>query len=271
MTSLKSKYDVAGKVIVVTGGASGFGADLARKLAKRSPKSLVLVDVQEELGKGVAAELSKQGCSAHFRKVDLSKMDEVKEMVLGTVRDFGGLDVLVNNAGIGDDSWPRSVDNLDTSVSPDAAVRMTMINYHAVVYATELAIIEAKKRGTKLVVVNTASMAGLIPQKEPIYASGKAAVIHFTRCLGDLAPAVRVNVVLPNAAPTPIFLRGLGSDFAKMMEKHMVTIDAVTEAMVRAIEDESMAGQTIRVVPRGTDVYDHRTGKTTAIAQWGKL
>jgi hypothetical protein len=52
----------------------------------------------------------------------------------------------------------------------------------------------------------------------------------------------------------------------------MVTIDAVTEAMVVAIENEGMAGQTIRVVPRGTDVYDHRTGKTVKIGEYqGRL
>lgn len=120
---------------------------------------------------------------------------------------------------------------------------MTTINYLALAYATELAIIESRKRGTKLVVVNVASVAGLIPQKEPLYASGKSAVIHFTRCLADLAPTIRVNVVLPNAAPTPLFNSGGGSAFNEMMKAHMVTIDAVTEAMVVAIENEAMAGK----------------------------
>ena len=102
--------------------------------------------------------------------------------------------------------------------SPASWIRMNQINVSAVMFATELAIIAAKKRGSKLVVVNVASMAGLIPQREPTYAAGKSAVIHFARCLADLAPKVRVNTVLPNAAPTPLFLSGGGSGFNEMMK-----------------------------------------------------
>ncbi|KAI9006762.1 hypothetical protein DFJ74DRAFT_376289 [Hyaloraphidium curvatum] len=250
MSAIKSEYPVQGKVVLITGGASGFGADLANKIASRKPAVLVLADIQAELGQKVAGELSaKHGVKVVSRRVDLSDLAQVKEMVVGTIKEFGGLDVLVNNAGIADGSWPKAVDKGDFNVPPDSFVRMTTINYSALVYATELAIVGAKKSGKKLVVVNVASVAGLIPQKEPIYASGKAAVIHFTRCLADLAPAVRVNVVLPNAAPTPLFMQGTGSEFHKMMQNHMVTIDAVSEAMLRA-DCQGRAARDGRVGPQ---------------------
>lgn len=123
----------------------------------------------------------------------------------------------------GDASWPKAIDALDTSAPSSSWVRMTMINYCAPIYATELAVVHSKKKGNKLVVVNVASVAGLIPQKEPIYASGKAGLIHFSRCLGYLAPQVRVNNVLPNAAPTPLFLSGTDKEFLEMMKSNMVS------------------------------------------------
>lgn len=97
MSSLPSKYDVSGKIVLITGAASGFGLDLAKKIAAKKPSVLISVDVQKELGEKTAAEISREfGVRTVFKRVDLSQMDEVREMVLGTVKEFGGIDVLVN-------------------------------------------------------------------------------------------------------------------------------------------------------------------------------
>lgn len=124
--SYKSKYDVSGKVVIITGGASwvfsqrslsahsvstelhlspllnsGFGANLAPKLASRKPRVLILVDVQKELGEKVAKEVgAEHNVKTVFKRVDLSNMEEVKGMVNSTVEEYGQLDVR-NEATVG--------------------------------------------------------------------------------------------------------------------------------------------------------------------------
>ncbi|KAJ3340795.1 hypothetical protein HDU93_006283 [Gonapodya sp. JEL0774] len=263
----KAIFDVRGKVCIVTGGASGFGLNLSEKLAQKGGH-IVVVDVQEAAGKKVAADIAKKfGVKTSFIRIDLAQPHSVKSLIDSVLKEFGSFDVLVNNAGIADGDWARATEAQDENAKPDHFIRMTNINFISLCYATELAIVHWKRVGKKGVVVNTASMAGLIPQKEPLYAAGKAAVIHFTRCMDQYAPQIRVNAVLPNASPTPLFLNGFdsNSEFHRMMQQHLVTIDQVTDAMMRAIEDESLAARVIRSIPRGNDLYDYRTGKATPL------
>jgi 3-oxoacyl-[acyl-carrier protein] reductase len=126
---------------------------------------------------------------------------------------------------------------------------MNAICYHALVYASELAVVCSQKNGNNLVICNVASMAGILPQKEPIYASTKAAVIHFSRSMADVFPGkVRTNCVCPNAAQTGFGTSAdttgtkANAEFAKLMEQFIVPVDAVTDAMLRSIEDESLSG-----------------------------
>ncbi|KAI9024252.1 hypothetical protein DFJ74DRAFT_75267 [Hyaloraphidium curvatum] len=264
------------KVVLITGAASGFGRRLAEKVAARGPRALVLADIDGAAGEEFAGELKGKGVNARFVKVDLAEMDQVKAMVVGVLKNEGGIDVLVNNAGYGDSTFNRAVERGDVDFPPDRWIKMTQVNYFALVYATQIACAAARKSDRPLVVVSTASMAGILPQPEPVYSSGKAAVIHFTRSLASLAPLVRAAAVCPNAAETGFMAASYDGDemkgFAEAMKPNMVTVDSVSDALLRCIEETKLAGQIVRIVPRGTDVWDPRTGKTTPIDKFsGRL
>src|SRR5262245_56069796 len=90
---------VKGKVAIVTGASSGIGRAAAERLAEEGA-SVVVSDVDEKLGKEVAKGIEKAGGKAIFIKTDVSKEANAKKLVAATVKAFGKVDVLVNNAGI---------------------------------------------------------------------------------------------------------------------------------------------------------------------------
>ena len=88
--------ELAGKVAIVTGGASGLGEGLARRFAAEGAKVLI-ADVDRDGGAALAADI---GANAHFVEADVSDMDQVSGLVTTAVDRFGGLHVMVNNAGV---------------------------------------------------------------------------------------------------------------------------------------------------------------------------
>ena len=88
--------ELAGKVAIVTGGASGIGAGIVEKLLAEGAR-VVIADVERDRGEDLAATL---GADAAFRLTDVSDPGQVDALVAGAVETFGGLDVMVNNAGV---------------------------------------------------------------------------------------------------------------------------------------------------------------------------
>ncbi|KAJ3319994.1 hypothetical protein HDU93_003620, partial [Gonapodya sp. JEL0774] len=269
---------LARKVCLVTGGASGFGAALAEKLAKAvSPFSasfhktnptnlkrvlavqnyfrvqikgaiVAIADRNEELGRKLVREFEEKYAGEldvgffMFIKVDLAKLDDVKRMVDAVVRRYGTIDVLVNNAGIGDgDAYIRRGDS-------QRWVETININLNAVIYASQLVINEVWKQPEHQnrggVIVNTASMAAFISERtQPVYAATKAAVVGFTRSLSTSAKLhnIRVNCVCPAASPTPLFLSGANHPrnterYAQFQKDGLIVpIDLVADALLYAI------------------------------------
>ncbi|KXS15460.1 NAD(P)-binding protein [Gonapodya prolifera JEL478] len=293
---------IARRVCLVTGGASGFGAALAEKLARAvgcfhnaagdiisythtvsvlKGAIVAVADRNEELGRKLVQEFEEKYAGELdigffvFIKVDLSKLDEVKRMVDAVVRRYGTIDILVNNAGIGDgDTWFLRGDS-------QRWVDTFGVNTHAAIYATQLVINEIWKKPEHQnrggVVVNTASMAAFdVEATQPVYGATKAAVVAFTRSLASLAKShnIRVNCVCPAASPTPLFLGGMNhprlkESFAKYQkEGWIVPVDLVAEALLYGIVETTLAGAVIRVVPKnGIELYDYKTSKAVK-AEW---
>ncbi|KXS09117.1 NAD(P)-binding protein [Gonapodya prolifera JEL478] len=269
---------IARRVCLVTGGASGFGAALAEKLA-RAGAIVAIADRNEELGRKLVQEFEERYAGEldigffMFIKVDLSKLDEVKRMVDAVVRRYGTIDVLVNNAGIGDgDTWFQQGNS-------QRWVETFGVNIHAAIYATQLVINEIWKQPERQnrggVVVNTASMAAFDPPA-PVYGATKAAVVAFTRALASLAKShnIRVNCVCPAASPTPLLLSGMNQPQLKeTYEKFLkggwtVPVDLVAEGLLYAIVDTTLAGAVIRVLPKnGIELYDYKISKGVK-AEW---
>ena len=194
-----------GKVALVTGAASGFGEAIARRFAAEGAR-VVVADVNEGAGKAVAAAIESAGGEALFARTDVSDSEEVKRSVESAVQRFGGLDVLVNNAGYSHRMMP--LEQL-----PEADFdRLFAVNVRGVFLGCKHAIPVLRQRGGG-VIVNTASIGARRPRPNvTAYNATKGAVLTLTRGLAfELAPSrIRVNAVNPVAADTGFMKTALG-------------------------------------------------------------
>lgn len=187
--------ELSGKVAVVTGGASGIGRATA-ELFVREGASVVIADVAEE-GEMLASEL---GDSVAFRRTDVSDADDVQGLVDFAVATFGGLDVMVNNAGISSSFRRFLRDDLRDFD------RVMAVNLFGVIIGTQRAGRHMADHGGGSI-INTSSIGGLTGGGPPIaYRTSKAAIVQFSRMVAvDLAEfGIRVNCIAPGHIPTGI-------------------------------------------------------------------
>lgn len=188
--------ELAGKVAIVTGGASGIGRATAELFVAEGAR-VVIADVDEEHGEGLAATL---GPSAVFQRTDVAEADAVQALVDRAVTHFGGLHVMFNNAGI-PSSFARLLDN-DLADFP----RVMAVNLFGVMLGTQRAARHMAEHGGGSI-VNTTSIAALSGGAGPIaYRVSKAAVVQFSRSAAiDLADhGIRVNCIAPGHIVTGI-------------------------------------------------------------------
>ncbi len=189
-----------GKIAIVTGGASGIGAAFARRLHAEGG-SVLIADLDAEKGEALAAELGER---AAFRSVDVADADALVALADATVARFGGIDILYNNAGIG-----------NYGLTPDMPVeqwrRCLAVNLDAVFYGCRAVIPHMRARGGGAI-VNTASASGLAADYGfTAYNAAKAGVINYTRCLAidHAKDGIRANSVCPGPVDTPILTSGV--------------------------------------------------------------
>jgi NAD(P)-dependent dehydrogenase (short-subunit alcohol dehydrogenase family) len=187
-----------GRVALVTGGASGIGKATAKRIAAEGG-SVVIADVQDETGAAVAAEIEQSGGAATYVHLDVTDEQDWSRAIASTLEKFGGLDVLVNNAGIGD-TEPLEVTTVDTW---NKVVAVTQTS----VFLGMKAAADALKQSDHGSVVNISSMYGIVGSGvSPAYHAAKGAVRLLTKttALGWAAEGVRVNSVHPGYIDTPI-------------------------------------------------------------------
>jgi NAD(P)-dependent dehydrogenase (short-subunit alcohol dehydrogenase family) len=188
--------ELDGKVAVVTGGAGGIGRRIVEQFVAEGAQVLI-ADVDEGRGEELATEL---GAAAAFQRTDVGVADETQRAVDVAVERFGGLHVMVNNAGI---SGPRRRFLDDDLADFEAQMR---VNVYGVMVGCQRAGRVMAEQGSGSI-INTTSIGGINAGGGLItYRATKAAVIHMTRCIAiDLAQhGVRVNCVAPAHIPTDI-------------------------------------------------------------------
>ncbi len=202
----------AGKVVLVTGSTTGIGEACAHAFAESGAK--VMVSGRDEpRGRAVAAALRSAGGSAEFAKVDLRAAGACERLVADTIQRLGGLDVLVNNAGI-----LYTANALDTS--NEQWLDTMAVNVNALFYLSRAAVRHMKAAG-KGVIVNIASEWGLNGEANHVaYCASKGAVIQITRCmaLDHARDNIRVNSVCPGEIHTRMvddILAKRGGDLAQ--------------------------------------------------------
>lgn len=180
-------YDVRGKTIVITGAAQGIGRATA-ELAASKGANLALYDRLDDVLSKTASEILKNhpAIKVVHKALDLTDLANVRAML----EHAGDYDVVCNIAGMFDSDGQF----MSTATEFERWKRMHDLNTTSLAYANQIAIAHFKAKGKKGAIVNIGSTAGLAPVPfMPIYAAGKSFVIHLSRCLGDLAPQIRVN------------------------------------------------------------------------------
>ena len=190
--------DLLGKISIVTGGAMGIGREIALRLA-RDGSDVAIVDIERAPAEEVTKEIQSMGRKSRFFEGDVARWDQVKAMVDGVLKDFKGVDILINNAGIVGPVvpvWEYGVEDWD---------RVMEINMKGIFLCCKavMPLMLKQKRGR---VVNIASIAGKEGNpRMSAYSSSKAAVIAFTKSLAK--EVAQQNILVHCIAPALIETR----------------------------------------------------------------
>jgi len=181
---------LAGKVAIVTGAGGGFGEGIAREFVNQGAKGIV-ADLSGDAARRVLEEL---GPSAAAIQGDVSKADDVKAMVHAAQQVFGGLDIVVNNAGTTHRNQPM------LNVDEDTFDRVYAVNVKSIYWMSQFAIPVLRAQGRGGSIINISSTAGIRPRPGLVWYNGtKGAVNTMTQCMAlELAPDnIRVNAICP--------------------------------------------------------------------------
>ena len=216
------------KVVIVTAAASGIGLAAARRFAKEGA-ILALCDIDFETLKEQGEALGLPQTRLHLWRVDVSKPAEIEGLVSDTVARFGGLDVLVNNAGVGAFGYV-------TEITPEVWDRVIATTLSSVFYASRAALPHlVERRGN---IVNTASISGLAADVGfAAYNAAKGGVVNLTRAMAidHASDGIRVNALCPGVVEAGSTGWMLGND--KLMQEFANRVP-----MGRMAQPDEMAG-----------------------------
>ena len=202
MTTDSIQISLAGKVALITGSARGLGAEMAQTLA-RAGATVMITDILEDLGKACASDIEKAGGRAAFLPHNVTNEADWERVIAETVTTFGGLDIVVNNAGI-------EICALFENTSLEDFQRILDINVSGVFLGLKHACKAMKPggiAGNGGSIINLSSVAGLRGYSGlGAYCGSKGAVKLLTKAaaveFGQLKYGIRVNSIHPGLIPT---------------------------------------------------------------------
>ena len=207
------------KTAIVTGAGSGFGEGIAKRFAQEGCKVLVN-DLNPQGGERVVAEIRAAGGQAHFVQADVSKDADVKRLIEGCLDHFGGLHIIVNNAGTTHRNRPM------LEVSEEEFDRIYAVNVKSLFLTARHAVphFRAQKSGCFITIAST---AGVRPRPGLTWYNGsKGAAITTSRSMAaELGPDnIRVNVINPVAGETALLAQFMGEDTPERRAKFIATV-----------------------------------------------
>lgn len=252
LLDLQRLFNLSGQVAIVTGAAQGMGEAMARYLAGAGAR-VAVADLRSEGAEAVAAAIRDKGGEARAFSVDMADKDAVVALVRAAHADLGGLDVLVNNAGVQDRAYIQ-----DTSA---AFWDQTMgVNLRGPFIATREAVALMRADGTCGRIVNIASNSAFHATAPSLlaYSTSKAALAGLTRAtaIEVVGDGIRVNAVCPGNTATPGQLTATGPAFSPE------TIAAFMPPLGRQGRPEDIAAA---VLFFATDASAFITGQTLVV------
>ncbi len=248
--------DINGASAIVTGGASGIGAGVARQLAAKGAK-VVVADLNAENGATLADEIG-----GVFAPVDVTKTEQI-EAAIAQAEELGPVRVLVNSAGIG---WAQRTVGRDGEFSSAADLgaftKVIAINLIGTfdcirLVGTAMSRTEPTATGERGAIVNMASAAAFDGQiGQAAYSASKGGIVGMTLPVArDLAAVgIRVNTVAPGLIDTPIYGEGAGADAFKaklgesvLFPKRLGVPDELASMVIECLTNSYMNAETVRV------------------------
>lgn len=201
-------------VALVTGASSGIGRSAAIALARNGYDVAINYSRSEDAAKVTAREAEAAGAKTILCRCDVSEDAEVRAMLACVEKEFGRLDVLINNAGTTVDTPPAHFEEMTV----EAWNRVFSVNVLGVFLVTRAAV-PLLRQSPDACIVNTCSIAGLRPSAQPLpYAASKAAVANLTKTLANaLGPRIRVNAVAPGWIEGEWMKRTLAENYEGLM------------------------------------------------------
>lgn len=234
-----------GKISIVTGAGSGVGRASALRFAEEGA-SVVVADIDHDHAKETVRQIESAGGTAIAVGTDVSDEQQVQAMIAAAVDQYGRLDILFNNVGI---PTPRLGMTFEDHSLEDFN-RLVAVNLGGVFLGCKYAVLQFKKQESGGVILNTASVAGLVGWGGTVYGATKGGVIQLTRGVAiEAAPfGIRVNAICPAAMPLTGFMAAGGLQVDA--EQQAAIADAVggQHPLGRAITAEDCAEAALYLV-----------------------
>lgn len=234
------------KTAIVTGGSRGIGAAIVSFLALEGYNVVLNYNKSEEIAKKLQEEFTSNGYSVEIFKADVSKREEVINLVEFTLKKFGNIDILINNAGI-------SQTKLFTDITDEDWQNMIGTNLNSVFYMSQ----EVSKNmihNKKGCIINISSIWGLVGSScEVHYSVAKAGVDAMTKALAkELGPSgIRVNSIAPGIIDTDMNKYLTDKEIVEIEEEiplgKIGKVQDISKCVKWLIEDEYTTGQVISI------------------------
>jgi NAD(P)-dependent dehydrogenase (short-subunit alcohol dehydrogenase family) len=245
--------DVAGKVVLVTGGGSGIGKAMCRAFSAHGARAVVVADLNEKAAKAVADKIGGLGL-----KCDVSVEADVRHAVEVATKHYGPVELMCSNAGIFFGDGP---DGMATSQTNDRWQRMWEVNLMAHVYAARAVLPAMIARGDGYL-LHTVSAAGLLSQiGDAVYSTTKHAAIGFAESLaithGD--QGIKVSVLCPQGVATPMLA---GIEQSPQAGDGILAPEVVADSVIEGLRSESFL-----ILPH-PQVLTYMQRKTADYGRW---
>ncbi|XP_050345168.1 alcohol dehydrogenase 1-like [Nymphalis io] len=222
--------DLRNKVVFITGGSVGIGAKVVEFLLEENVKHVTNLDIAEDKGIALQNELNKKygANKVKFIKGDVTNEDDLFGAYRTTIKDYGYIDIVINNAGIMNDSKDKFKKEIEVNVTALVASTLKAVD-----------VMRKDEGGKGGVVMNMSSIAALYQDPlVPIYFGTKSAVLQFSNCLGlpeyYNRTGVRVLTICFGATDTSLLSKEKLGNFDKEAEKKM--LDSISIHRLQKVE-----------------------------------